>query len=404
MRSRVAFAGVALLILMALGALLGALLGSASRARFPSSFAGEPEGLMAFRRLLQELEVPTATLKRPWHKLDPATGVLVVATPLQRPVARRERQALADWIADGGALLVVDDATAVEATLLLDELLLEAGLDRAAPLPELDLQTFLPGRPGTTAADGTAARPSGTELDPITLHAGGGFRGRFRGLPLAVRGEGGTVAAEASLGAGRIVRVLGPLLANDRLTEGDNLELGLRLVHDLRGDGTVVFDEFHHGYGGVLAGYREIERSAIAWALVQAVVVTALYGFARGVRFGPPRLLPPRHRRSSLEFVHSMASLYRRGGHRRQMLGRMLERFRREARARWGLEEQLASPALARAVARRAGLPPEGVAETLERVELAAAGPRLGERELLELARELDRLEREVFVGAATAA
>src|SRR5439155_22648688 len=147
--------------------------------------------------------------------------------------------------------------------------------------------------------------------------------------------QGAVAAALATLGRGRIVRVFGPILANDRLLVGDNLEFALRLVGALRRNGPVVFDEYHHGYGGLLPGSRGIDRAALLAAGAQVLLAALAYGAARGVREVPAVPAPDRRRRSSLEFVRSLASLYQRARARRHVLASELARFEREARARW---------------------------------------------------------------------
>src|SRR5204862_5515509 len=132
------------------------------------------------------------------------------------------------------------------------------------------------------------------------------------GVPLALRDDAEVVAGAGVLAGGRVVRILGPLCANDQLLAGDNLELALRLVADLRRGGPVVFDEYHHGYGGFSPLGRGLDGRALAFAAVQGVAAACLYAAARGRRFGPPRVVPDPPRRSSLEFVRSMAALYRR--------------------------------------------------------------------------------------------
>ena len=69
MKRRTIAALIALVALFAAVSLVGRSLGTGIRVRFPSSFAAEPEGLLAFRRLLDALAIPTMLRTRPWDDL-----------------------------------------------------------------------------------------------------------------------------------------------------------------------------------------------------------------------------------------------------------------------------------------------------------------------------------------------
>jgi hypothetical protein len=74
----------------------------------------------------------------------------------------------------------------------------------------------------------------------------------------------------------------------------------------------VVFDEAHQGFGagGSLAG-ATLDwslRSPLGWAAWQLAVIGLLVLFAGAVRFGPPRTVVERRRRSPLEHVRALAT------------------------------------------------------------------------------------------------
>lgn len=419
------YAAIALLVVLVAAGLLGSALGPDVRTRFPSSFGAEPEGLLAFRRLLGEIGVPSEVRTRAWDEIGPEVerGFLLVATPLQRPVDSREEQAMRAWLGRGGALLVVDDASTLERSAGLDRIFADAGLPGRAPITGLDPETMSQSRPRLAAAYGTPARPAGSDLGRLMLHAEGGLDEGASGTPLALRDDAAIVAGEGALGNGRIVRVLGPLLANDRVLAADNLEFALRLVEDLRGEGPVAFDEYHHGFGGLSPVSRGLNGAALGIAALQALFAMVLYAASRGTRFGPPRLVPDPPRRSSLEFVHSMASLYKRAGARRHALSSELERLTRVIRSRLapGGEAAVLSvssivsvpsiplapsipsipsiEALARSIATASGLSETRALGSLRAAEEAMSKPVLGGKEMLGRVADLARLEKEVLGG-----
>jgi hypothetical protein len=222
------------------------------------------------------------------------------------------------------------------------------------------------------------------------------------GIPLAIGADGTVVAAEGRLGRGRVVRVWGALLANDRIGDGGQLELALRLVEDLRGRGSVGFDEFHHGYGGALGARARSYAPALVAAGVQAAAVTLLFAFARGVRFGPARASLPPRRRSSLEYVRAIAGLYRRARAHPHLVAGALDRFERRARAELALDDAASLDTLGQAAAERAGVDRTRARATIAAAERARRTEPMGEREAIAVVRDLARLENEVFGGERT--
>lgn len=398
MRSRWAWALIVVITMLAAAAWLGGTLTPGTRVRYPSSLSGDPEGLLGFRRLLDAEGVTTEILDRPWSDLDrDRCGVLIVATPLQRGVSLDETTGLERYLRSGGAILVVDDAGLPERDPALDTLLFALGLEPRPAPSDLDVRTHKPERPSRIAATRTPAAPGGSGLDRVMLHGDADVTLGGDAIPLMLTSSGHTVAAEARVGAGRAVLVQGPLLANDRLLDGGGLDLAFRLVDGLRGESEVWFDEYHHGVGGLLVSARGLDRTALIWAGIQALVVTLIYGIARGVRFGPVRIRKEATRRSSLEFVHSMASLYRRAGARRHVLAGMLARFAREARARWELEYDGDPVELARQAATHAGVSTTEVERAVAEAHRALGNRSLDERHMTARARDLARAEQEVF-------
>ncbi len=392
---------VVTLVALVVVALLGSQSGG-SRARFPSSYAPEPEGSKAFRMWLEQQEIPHEVWKRPWQQLEEPPGVVLLTTPFRRGIDSEEMEAMRRYLEQGGSLLVFDDASIVEGSSKLNDLFQEVGLPALSPATDLDFRTFMPARPDTQPARGTAAYPAGEDLETLILNKDAYFESGIRGIPLAVGLDDKIVAAEASLGEGRVVRVMGPLIANDRISRGDNLRFAFRLIEDLRGAGPVLFDEFHHGYGGMAARIGELQRSALVWAFIQGALAILLYGIARGVRFGPPWPAPATLRRSSLEYVHSMASLYRRARFSGPMIGAIAARLRRTFQDRLHIEGGLNDRQLAERAAQRLDKP-TGEIERLLSVGDALSRSKIRERDMLERARAAERLEQEVLRGDGSA-
>jgi hypothetical protein len=102
----------------------------------------------------------------------------------------------------------------------------------------------------------------------------------------------------------------GGLFANEALRRSAAGEFALGLVAGRYR--SVVFDEYHHGFGPQGSLARAVVAwsagSPWGWAIWQVVVVALLALGAAAVRFGPARTVADRRRRSSLEHVRALAT------------------------------------------------------------------------------------------------
>jgi len=396
-KRRAVILAAGLFLVLTVLAFLGQTAGTGIRSRYPSSLAGEAEGVLAFRRLLQELDQPVRTLGAGWDGPElSGPGLLIVTTPLQRGIRAEEIFGLSGWIRSGGSLLVIEDSTALERSPELETFLEEAGLDSMVPVTDVSPVTLKPNRPERFPSSGGAGIPTGLQIRRVQLNRGAGIEVEEPARTLLLSDNGYTTAATIDYGEGAIALILGPLLANDRLLEGDALNFALWLVDDLRAGGDIWFDEYHHGHGGLMATLGTLNRAALGWAALQAALAALLYGFTRGIRFGPPRPVPDPPRRSNLEFVHSMASMYRRASAGKYALGMILTRLRRETGWLTGSPDKATADDLAEALSKRYRLARGSTTTTVRAAEHATEQNRLSNRELLTLASELAVLQQEI--------
>lgn len=334
-----------------------------------SSLRSTPQGAMALYLLLEELDIPVERRLTPYVDADPLAGPLALLAPTQSP-SPAEVAALIDWIERGGELIYVATPP--------DPVLEALGL-------ELEWIAASPERP---FAAGVEARPVPHRWTEETDRVAG-FRWAFAELS-AVAGEGGVtpllrtedeevVALALRRGAGRVVAWSDPRpLSNQELrTSGAALPFA-RAAAELTGrEGTLYFDEYHHGYraGGspvqALLGF--LRHTGPGRAALQLLVVAAGLLLLLGRRFGSPHPPPPARRRSPLEHVEALAGAYHQAG------------ARTTAR-------RLLVAGLARRLGRAA--PPAGrEAEFLERLDSRAAAGRESARELLAEWRKADRAD-----------
>lgn len=119
--------------------------------------------------------------------------------------------------------------------------------------------------------------------------------------------------------------------SNQGLRETGSAALILNLLARAPRDATVLFNEFHHGYNTPPTLRRAILRQWWGWSAFYAVLVVVLYIILTGRRFGRP--VPLRAdvaRRSSAEYIQSLAMLFRRA--RKQSY--MLEHYRNQLKRR----------------------------------------------------------------------
>ncbi len=151
-----------------------------------------------------------------------------------------------------------------------------------------------------------------------------------------------------------------------------------------------IFEEAHHGFpaGGSLAGATLdwSRRSPWGWGMWQLAVVGLLALVGGAFRFGPPRLVLERKRRSSLEHVRALATALAAAHGHDVAIGSIVEGLRRRLQpagqrtrgdARQWLEhlaEHVQTPRAREAVGAlkaltRPGQPPEGVLRAANAVE-----------------------------------
>lgn len=119
--------------------------------------------------------------------------------------------------------------------------------------------------------------------------------------------------------------------SNQGLRETGSGALILNLLARAPRDATVLFNEFHHGYNTPPTLRGAILRQWWGWSAFYAALVIVLYIILTGRRFGRP--VPLRAdvaRRSSAEYIQSLAMLFRRA--RKQSY--MLEHYRNQLKRR----------------------------------------------------------------------
>lgn len=169
--------------------------------------------------------------------------------------------------------------------------------------------------------------------------------------------------------------------------------------HDL-----VLFDEYHHGDVESRSIWSYVSRQAwIALGILAVAGIVLCY--SRGRRFGAVRSLPASETvRPGYEFVESVGRLYQRA-HATDLAARILcDSFKHDLCGRLGMPSDTARHRIAvRLVSDVGGDTPKRVDKLLADCDSYRAGQKPTEPELLEMAREIHQLEKELGLGSIDA-
>ncbi|HEX9544647.1 MAG TPA: DUF4350 domain-containing protein [Pyrinomonadaceae bacterium] len=194
-------------------------------------------------------------------------------------------------------------------------------------------------------------------------------------------------------GNGRIVVLSDPfIVANDGINLHDNLQLALNLVTTK--DGLIAFDEFHQGRGTTHNAFVSYFSGTPVLAIGgQIVLLILLMIWTRGRRFGRPLPLPRVDRRSTLEFVASMAELQERAQAFDLAIENIYGRTRRVLTRYAGVDYNTSRAEIAARVASRSSLEAHRLETLMRQSEEAINGAPISEQQSVQLVKRLRELE-----------
>jgi hypothetical protein len=196
------------------------------------------------------------------------------------------------------------------------------------------------------------------------------------------------------LGSGRIVILSDPyIFSNGGLSLKDNLQLAKNLLTST--EGLIAFDEYHHGKGtarNAFVGY--FSGTPILPILGQLVALILVILWTSSRRFARPLPLKLIDRRSSLEFVASMAELQERARAFDLAIENVYSRTRRVLARYAGMEYNSPRREIAERVAARSSLESRPLEVLMRRCEEAINGAPVTERQSIQLVKQLRDVER----------
>src|ERR1051325_9468225 len=204
----------------------------------------------------------------------------------------------------------------------------------------------------------------------------------------------GALLADYPRGAGRIMILSDPfIVANTGLNRADNLQLALNVVAG--GGGLIAFDEYHQGHAlarNEMLAY--FEGTPLFAAIGQGILILLLVLWTKGRRFARPLPLAHVDRRSSLEFVASMAELQQRARAFDLAIENIYTRTRRVLVRYAGAEHNSTRTEIAARVAARPPIDREELETLMRDCEEAINGEPTNARRSLALVSRLRDVER----------
>jgi hypothetical protein len=339
--------------------------------RGATSHASGPDGALALYRWLGELGYRAERLEYRDFALDEGVNLLFVLAP-STGYTPDETAAVLRWVEAGGTLILADDRRFGGSTALLRAAGATAEAAPTGPIKRVGLS-----QPVATADTISA------ETDVV-----------LGGLPAdaapIIGAADGAVLAGMQRGKGYIYlsAALRPF-TNIGLADAGSAALVLGLLRRAPAGGRLIFDEYHHGFvrepslGGLLTG------SPWGWAVIYAALVGVAYVALTGQRFGRPvALREETARRSSAEYLESIASLLRRGRKSGYILAHYRTALKRRLARPHGISPSLNDDDFVAALASARPLDTAALRALLARMCQSAAS----EAELLRIIAESDRL------------
>jgi hypothetical protein len=343
----------------------------------PTTHSSEEGGAQALYDWARAMGYDARRLEYRPFALEEGDAALVILNPTER-IDRTQARAILDWVASGGTLVFSDDTSALfgPSNALLDQLKVDTDvystttkLERAAPAqPVLD-------QPPVGEASVHTGRILVPRIDDYVELSGK---------------SGAAVVAGIKRGSGYIYLSAATYpFTNEGLRDGENAALVLNMLRRVPSGGRIQFDEYHHHFFTPPSTTGIVLGSPWGWAAAYAVLALALFLILGGRRFGKPVPLKEEiARRSSAEYIESMADLFQRGGKRAYILKHYHAAFKRRLAKPSGVNPQLADDEFVRELARHREVDEPGLLAMLARLR----GERASETELVRAVAEADAL------------
>jgi hypothetical protein len=209
----------------------------------------------------------------------------------------------------------------------------------------------------------------------------------------------GALLVDYTYGLGSIVILGDPyIVSNGGIKLNDNLQLAVNILA-ARG-GLIAFDEYHQGRGATKSAFATYFAGTPVLAIgAQIALLTLLIVWTNARRFGRPLPLAQVDRRSSLEFVASMAELQERSRAYDLAIENIYTRTRRVLARYAGVDYNSSRTEIASRIASRSSIDAHKLETLMRQCEEAINGQPINWRQSVDLVRRLRELEKELGLG-----
>ena len=395
-----------------------------------STYHSGPTGTRALHDLLNESGYKVMRWRESPERLFSESGkqvnTFVVIGRTQIAFTGNESEALRDWVARGGRLVLIDRGVDQELAPKSEGWSIKS---REWITPTININ---PGDSQQMTEGVTALHPSQPTLltKAIETVMPSRFAGRLSVLPplkdktaeksgaddiydedpgrselkaetsaapiVHVGNKEGALLVDYAYGEGRIVLLSDPyIVSNSGIKLNDNLQLAINTL--VSGGGLIAFDEYHQGKGisqNPWAGYFAGTPVLALGAQIGLLILLILWTNAR--RFGRPLPLPHTDRRSSLEFVASMAELQERSRAYDLAIENIYTRTRRVLARHAGIDYNSSRKEIAQRIAERSNIDARQLETLMRQCEEAINGEAINWRQSLDLVRRLRDVEKDL--------
>lgn len=387
-----------------------------------STYHSGPTGVRAFFDFLHESGYKVIRWRDQPQKLLTDSGksiktfVVVGQTPVRFSDA--ESEALTKWIAAGGCYVVIDRHPLTE-----EKAKTRTNWDiisRQLEFPALDvnpanvkqmtgevvalqpvqptvfthnIQSVLPSR---FASRMTVVPPEEVEPQDDDAPLFSETTGTSPAPVVHIADDKGALLIDYAYGSGSVVLLSDPyIVSNSGIKLNDNLQLALNII--TAREGLIAFDEYHQGKGPIqnsFAGY--FAGTPVLLIAGQLSLIVLLVLWTKGKRFGRPLPLRQVDRRSSLEFVASMAELQQRARAFDLAIENIYTRTRRVLARYAGVDYNSSRSDIASRIALRGTIDANRLETLMRECEEVINGRPCTWRESIDLVRRLREVERDL--------
>jgi Domain of unknown function (DUF4350) len=206
----------------------------------------------------------------------------------------------------------------------------------------------------------------------------------------------GALLVDYNYGFGRIIVLSDPyIISNAGIRSNDNLQLAINTL--TMHEGLIAFDEYHQGRGVTRNAFASYFSGTPVLAIAaQIALLILLILWTNGRRFGRPLPLAQVDRRSSLEFVASMAELQERSRAFDLAIENIYGRTRRVLARYAGLNYNSSRSEIASSIASRANVDAHQLETLMRQCEETINGEPITWRQAVDLVRRLREVERKL--------